>query len=44
VLGEAPPIPPATYEYLEGLRRDVYFDRDYREGVRAVLEERRPVI
>lgn len=43
VLGEAAPISPATYEYLEGLRRDVYFGRDYREGIRAFLEKRRPV-
>ncbi len=43
VLSEASPIAPATYEYLEGLRREVYFGRDYREGIQAFLEKRGPV-
>ncbi len=42
-LSEATPIAPATYEYLEGLRRNVYFGRDYREGIQAFLEKRRPI-
>ena len=40
VLSEALAINPSTYERLQGLRRDVYFGRDYQEGIRAFLEER----
>ncbi|WP_296710554.1 methylmalonyl-CoA decarboxylase [Rhodoblastus sp.] len=35
-------INPDTYEYLQGLRRDVYFGPDYREGIAAFLEKRPP--
>jgi methylmalonyl-CoA decarboxylase len=42
VLSEAVAINPATYEYLQSLRRDVYFGRDYREGIQAFLEKRPP--
>jgi methylmalonyl-CoA decarboxylase len=35
-------INPDTYEYLHGLRRDVYFGPDYREGIQAFLEKRPP--
>lgn len=42
VLTEAAAIGPETYEYLQGLRRDAYFGRDYREGISAFLEKRRP--
>jgi len=42
VLSEAVAINPATYEYLQSLRRDVYFGKDYREGIQAFLERRPP--
>jgi len=42
VLSEAVAINPDTYEYLHGLRRDVYFGRDYREGIQAFREKRPP--
>jgi methylmalonyl-CoA decarboxylase len=40
VLSEALAINPGTYERLQGLRRDVYFGRDYQEGIRAFIEKR----
>ena len=39
-LSEAVAINPDTYEYLQGLRRGVYFGPDYREGISAFLEKR----
>lgn len=39
-LSEAAAISPGTYEYLQGLRRDVYFGPDYQEGISAFLEKR----
>jgi enoyl-CoA hydratase/carnithine racemase len=42
VLAESAPINPATFEYLHGLRRDVYFGPDYHEGTAAFLEKRKP--
>lgn len=42
VLSESVPINPATFEYLHGLRRDVYFGTDYHEGIRAFLDKRKP--
>jgi methylmalonyl-CoA decarboxylase len=42
VLSDAVAINPTTYEYLQGLRRGVYFGPDYREGIRAFLEKRPP--
>lgn len=42
VLAEAVPIDPATFEYLHGLRRDVYFGPDYHEGTQAFLDKRSP--
>jgi len=42
VLSEAIAINPDTYEYLHGLRREVYFGEDYREGIQAFLEKRPP--
>jgi methylmalonyl-CoA decarboxylase len=42
VLSEAINIDPGTYEYLQGLRRDVYRGRDYHEGIAAFLEKRLP--
>ena len=40
VLSEALGINPSTYERLQGLRRDVYFGRDYKEGIQAFMEKR----
>jgi len=40
VLSEVVAINPSTYERLQGLRRDVYFGRDYHEGIQAFLEKR----
>jgi len=42
VLSEAVPVNPGTYEYLHGLRREVYMGRDYHEGIQAFLEKRPP--
>jgi methylmalonyl-CoA decarboxylase len=42
VLSESVPINPATFEYLHGLRREVYFGADYHEGTAAFLEKRKP--
>jgi methylmalonyl-CoA decarboxylase len=39
-LSGAVAINPDTYEYLQGLRRSVYFGPDYREGISAFLEKR----
>ena len=40
VLSESVGISPNTYERLQSLRRDVYFGRDYHEGIQAFLEKR----
>lgn len=42
VLTESASISPATFEYLQGLRRKVYFGPDYQEGLRAFREKRAP--
>jgi methylmalonyl-CoA decarboxylase len=42
VLSEAVSVNPNTYEYLHGLRRDVYFGEDYKEGIAAFQEKRKP--
>jgi methylmalonyl-CoA decarboxylase len=39
-LSGAVAINPDTHEYLQGLRRKVYFGPDYREGIAAFLEKR----
>jgi methylmalonyl-CoA decarboxylase len=40
MLSEAVALSPSTYERLQGLRRDVYFGRDYHEGIQAFLQKR----
>lgn len=42
VLSESVAVSPSTYEYIQGLRRNVYFGPDYHEGVSAFLEKRAP--
>jgi methylmalonyl-CoA decarboxylase len=42
VLSEAVAVNPDTYEYLHGLRRDVYSGENYQEGIAAFLEKRKP--
>lgn len=41
-LSESVAISPATFEYLHGLRREVYFGPDYHEGTQAFIEKRAP--
>ncbi|HVN63218.1 MAG TPA: methylmalonyl-CoA decarboxylase [Candidatus Binataceae bacterium] len=41
-LSEAVALNPETYEYLQGLRREVYHGRDYREGIEAFMQKRSP--
>lgn len=42
VLGEAYPLSPATFERLQGMRREIYDSGDYREGIQAFFERRPP--
>nr|MDO8135935.1 methylmalonyl-CoA decarboxylase [Candidatus Njordarchaeum guaymaensis] len=42
ILSGAYPIPPETFERIQGLRRRVYDSHDYEEGIRAFLEKRAP--
>ena len=43
ILAGAHPMTPQGFERIQGLRRLVYDSEDYREGIRAFKEERRPV-
>lgn len=42
-LGNAHPLNPECYERIQALRREVYDSSDYREGIRAFFEKRKPV-
>ena len=42
ILSSAHPVNPDAFERIQGLRRRVYNSHDYREGVRAFLEKRKP--
>ena len=43
ILTGSHPISPETFERIQGLRRLVYDSEDYKEGVRAFKEKRKPV-
>jgi len=42
VLSQAYPLMPNTFERIQGLRRDVYNSEDYREGIQAFFDRRKP--
>ena len=42
ILAGAHPMSPQGFERVQGLRRIVYDSRDYKEGIRAFKEKRRP--
>jgi methylmalonyl-CoA decarboxylase len=42
LLASAHPITPELFEKIQGLRRIVYDSADYREGVNAFREKRKP--
>ena len=42
LLSDARPLSPDAFERIQGLRRRVYDSRDYREGITAFLEKRKP--
>jgi enoyl-CoA hydratase/carnithine racemase len=43
VLAGAKPVSPRGFEKVQGLRRIVYDSHDYKEGIRAFKEKRKPV-
>ncbi len=42
LLSQATPLSPSQFEYIQGMRRAVYFGPDYHEGVQAFLQKRAP--
>lgn len=42
ILAQAHPLPPLTFEQIQGVRRRVWDSHDYLEGVEAFLERRAP--
>lgn len=42
LLTESASLTPATFEFLQSLRRSVYFGPDYKEGLQAFREKRAP--
>jgi methylmalonyl-CoA decarboxylase len=43
ILAGAHPMSPQGFERVQGLRRVVYDSDDYKEGIRAFKEKRKPV-
>lgn len=43
VLAAATPLSPSAFERLQGMRREIYDSDDYREGIKAFFEKRKPV-
>ena len=43
VLANAHPLNPEAYERIQSLRREVYDSEDYKEGIKAFFEKRKPV-
>ncbi|MDD5295282.1 MAG: methylmalonyl-CoA decarboxylase [Rhodocyclaceae bacterium] len=42
MLGDSAPLQPGIFERIQELRNNVYTSRDYREGIRAFKEKRKP--
>lgn len=42
MLSETSPISPSQFEYIHELRHKAYFGEDYKEGIQAFLEKRKP--
>ena len=42
ILGNSHPLSPDTFERIQGLRRMAYDSNDYKEGLQAFLEKRKP--
>ena len=42
MLGDSAPLQPGIFERIQELRNNVYKSRDYREGIRAFKEKRKP--
>jgi methylmalonyl-CoA decarboxylase len=43
ILAGAHPVSPQGFERVQGLRRVVYDSLDYKEGIRAFKEKRKPL-
>jgi methylmalonyl-CoA decarboxylase len=43
ILGQSYPMTPETFERIQGLRRKVYDSNDYKEGINAFKEKRKPL-
>jgi len=42
MLADSAVLSPVAFEQLQSIRRDVYFGTDYKEGINAFLEKRKP--
>ena len=43
LLSQAAPLTTDMFEMIQGLREKVYTSEDYKEGIRAFQEKRKPV-